>query len=80
MSNEDAINNVADSISVMAVAIESINEFRCDDGTKGSAMVAIAQSLYDLSWAMRQISRDFTRYVNHLEDSRFISDDEYHQE
>ena len=69
MENEDAINNVADAIYGVANAMESMNEFRCDNGTRGSAMVAIAQSLYDLSSAMEKISRDFHRFVNHLEDS-----------
>ena len=71
MSNEDAINNVADAISSMANTMESMNEFRDIDGTRGSAMVAIAQSLNDLSWAMGKISRDFHRYVNYLEDSEW---------
>lgn len=81
MANEDAINNVADAISDVANAMEGMNNtIWLDDGRGGSAMAFIAQALSDLSWSMKMISKDFTRYVNHLEDSRFISDDEYHQE
>ena len=69
MANEDAINNVADAISSVANAMEGMNNIiYLADGSRGSPMAFIAQALCDLSWSMGKISRDFHRYVNHLED------------
>ena len=67
---EDAIEyagtEVADHIGYIADAIRSVNEITLPDGSEGSVMIGISQALFQLSEAMEQISKDFTRYVDHV--------------
>jgi hypothetical protein len=68
MPYEEKIEDVAANIGYVADAIRSLNDITLPDGNQGSVMIGVSQALFQLSEAMEQISKDFTRYVDHVTD------------
>ena len=68
MPNEEKIEDVAANIGYVADAIRSLNDITLPNGSQGSVMIGVSQALFQLSEAIEQISKDFTRYVDHVTD------------
>ena len=68
MAMEEEIQEVAANIGYVADAIRDLNDITLPDGSRGSVMIGISQAFFQLSEAMEQISKDFTRYVDHVTD------------
>jgi hypothetical protein len=65
---EDVGIEMAHHIGYVADAIRSLNDITLSDGSQGSVMIGVSQALFQLSEAVEQISKDFTRYVDHVTD------------
>lgn len=65
MKSED-VEALAEAIESIGLAIKDVNEIIVD-GRSGSVAIGISQALFQLAEAATEFSRDFKRYVDHIE-------------
>jgi len=65
MKTED-VEMLADAVHSIGEAIKDVNEIIVD-GRSGSVAIGISQALFQLAEAATEFSKDFKRYVDHIE-------------